>query len=215
MRYLFLFTALATTLACATRTPPAETLPTPAQSDSAAVVQARRDSMRLPYTEADIHFMTGMIGHHAQAVTMAQMAERNGASDEIRRLSARIVNAQEDEIRLMQTWLRDRRLPVPEASAGHADAHAHHAMMPGMLTAEQLKQLEAARGEKFDELFLTLMIQHHQGAVDMVKQLLASHGAAQDLTVFRLASDVNAEQTTEIERMQRMLLAIKLKGGGR
>ena len=119
-------------------------------------------------------------------------------------LAARIIAAQEDEIATMQQWLRDRGQPVPEAHAAH---HASHdaALMPGMLTEAQIRQLDAARGEDFDRLFLTFMIQHHQGAVSMVSQLFGSYGAGQDETVFKFASDVNVDQATEIDRMQRML----------
>jgi uncharacterized protein (DUF305 family) len=156
-----------------------------------------------PWTEADAQFMTHMIGHHAQAITVAQLAPTHDASPAIRRLAARIIGAQEDEIATMRQWLRDRGLPVP-------DAHAHHhggdaALMPGMLTQAQIAQLDAARGADFDRLFLTFMIQHHRGAVSMVEQLFGSYGAGQDETVFKFASDVNVDQATEIDRMQRML----------
>jgi len=169
------------------------------------------DRPRYSHTPADVHFMSAMIGHHAQAVVMARMAPSHGASPSIRRLAERIINAQEDEIAIMQQWLRDRGEPVPElhlsasqvmtAGSGHTNAHA----MPGMLTEEQMKQLDQARGKDFDRLFLTFMIQHHGGAVAMVKELLSSQGAAQDQTVFKLASDINVDQTTEIDRMQKML----------
>ncbi|MBW3572659.1 MAG: DUF305 domain-containing protein, partial [Gemmatimonadetes bacterium] len=152
-----------------------------------------------PWTEADVRFMSGMIGHHAQAIEVARLAPTHGASPAVRTLAARIINAQEDEIATMQQWLRDRGQPVPDA------AHAHHHLMPGMLTPEQVRQLEQARGADFDRLFLTLMIQHHRGAVQMVSELFGSYGAAQDETVFKFASDVNVDQTTEIDRMQRML----------
>lgn len=174
-----------------------------------------------PWTEADARFMSMMIGHHAQAVEMSRLAPTNGANSTVSRLAERIVNAQEDEIAAMQTWLRDRGQPVPEPSAmnhaagghgagahaGHAGGHdaGGHAAMPGMLTDAQMAQLRAARGPEFDRLFLAFMIQHHRGAVRMVQQLFGSHGAAQDETVFKFASDVSVDQTTEIERMQRML----------
>lgn len=156
-----------------------------------------------PWTEADARFMTSMIGHHAQAVVIAQMAPTHGASPEVRRLAARIIGAQEDEMATMRQWLGDRGLPVPEADAAHH--HHHGGMMPGMLTPAQVAQLDAARGEDFDRLFLTFMIQHHRGAVTMVEQLFGSYGAGQDETVFKFASDVNVDQATEIDRMQRML----------
>lgn len=192
-------------------------LPAPVGASSpTAVAAARADSALHPYTEADIAFMAGMIGHHAQAIVMAHMAPTRGAGPAVQRLAQRIINAQVDEIVLMQTWLADRGLPVPDARdvlrpAG-ANAHAHdhgaHAMMPGMLSDEQLAQLERARGEEFDLLFLRFMIQHHRGAVTMVTTLFGSHGAGQDETVFRFATDVNVDQATEIARMETMLLEL-------
>jgi uncharacterized protein (DUF305 family) len=183
-----------------------------AQSDLAAKAKARQDSARRPYTTADIHFMSGMIGHHAQALVMAGWAPSHGASESVRTLCERIINAQTDEITLMQQWLRDRQQPVPEASARGMkmvmDGVEHTMLMPGMLTDEQLQQLDSARGKDFDKLFLTFMIQHHRGAVQMVHDLFDSYGAAQDDLVFKFASDVQVDQTTEIARMQRMLVAI-------
>ena len=210
--------ALITLAACsgapreAARTSPQSA--TAGQSDDAAIAKARADSARYPYTAADIHFMSGMIGHHAQALVMARWAPTHDASPAVRRLAERIVNGQEDEIATMQRWLRDRRQPVPEARPTGMrmihDGVEHDMLMPGMLTAEQMKQLDEARGAKFDELFLTFMIQHHRGAVSMVKDLFGSYGAGQDETVFKFASDVNVDQSTEIERMQKMLASLKL-----
>jgi uncharacterized protein (DUF305 family) len=190
-----------------------------ADARMAAVEQARADSVRRPYTEADIEFMTGMIRHHAQAIRMARLAPTHGASRSVRTLAARIINSQRDEITAMQQWLRDRLQPVPEVSedgtvAIPAGAHGAHAMhggeMAGMLTAEQLDELEEARGREFDRLFLSYMIQHHQGAVAMVQELFGTYGAGQDETVFKLASDINVDQITEIERMKRMLVEVIL-----
>jgi uncharacterized protein (DUF305 family) len=177
-----------------------------------ALYRARADSMRASFSPADVRFMSDMIHHHAQALEMAEMAPSHGASAQIRTLAARIHNGQQDEIATMQRWLRDRGQPVPEiaggmqhgAHAGHAHAHAAHAM-PGMLTPEQMARLHAARGPEFDRLFLTLMIQHHQGAVQMVRDLFATDGAGQDDMVFKFASDVQVDQTTEIARMELML----------
>ena len=184
------------------------------QSDLATIAKAREDSTRRPYTAADVHFMTGMIGHHAQAILMAGWAPTHDASPSVRVLCERIINAQRDEIATMQQWLRDRQQPVPDANpmgmTMKMDGMEHRMLMPGMLTEEQLKQLDAARGKDFDVLFLTFMIQHHKGAVQMVKELFGSYGAAQDDLVFKFSSDVNVDQTTEIARMERMLVAIKL-----
>lgn len=194
--------------ACATQAPVPAPVPESEPmrvviGDTAAIRRAREDSARRPYTEADVRFMTNMIPHHAQALEMSRLAPSRGASPAVQRLAARIINAQKDEVALMQQWLADRLKPVPDASpAGHAHHAAH---MPGMLSEAQLQQLAAARGAEFDRLFLTFMIQHHTGAVQMVRELLASQGAAQDETVFRFASDVNVDQSTEITRMQGML----------
>ena len=185
-------------------------LPARAQmGEEAAIARAKADSARLPYVAADIHFMSGMIGHHAQAIVMSHMAPSHDASPEVQRLAARIINAQTDEIRLMQTWLRDRRQPVPEAKPAPMkmmmNGIEHDMLMPGMLSDEQMKQLDAARGADFDRLFLSFMIQHHRGATSMVKELFATYGAGQDETVFKFATDVNVDQNTEIERMEKML----------
>jgi uncharacterized protein (DUF305 family) len=186
-----------------------------AASDSAARARARADSARLPYTAADIQFMTKMISHHAQAIVMAKMAPTHGASPAIETLSGRIINSQNDEIALMQNWLRDRNQPVPEAKPLPMkmvmNGQVMDMLMPGMLSEEQMKQLDAARGRNFDELFLRGMIQHHQGAITMVAQLFATPGAAQDEAVFKFANNVNVDQNTEIHRMQQMLLAVEME----
>ena len=146
-----------------------------------ALYQARMDSARGKFTEADTQFMTGMIGHHAQALVMSALAPTNGASEEVQTLAARIINAQQDEIATMQRWLRDRGQPVPEVHITGTElmvhgAGEHHMHMPGMLTAEQLQELEEAQGATFDRLFLTYMIQHHGGAVTMVNDLFGTDG---------------------------------------
>jgi uncharacterized protein (DUF305 family) len=174
-----------------------------------ALYQARLDSARTRFTPADAEFMTGMIAHHAQALTMAAMAPTHGASPTIRTLAARIENAQNGEIRLMQRWLRDRDLPVPELHrmGGRVMVHGadHDMSMPGMLTPEQMAELDHARGEEFDRLFLTYMIQHHRGAIVMVRELFGTDGAGQDEAAFKLASDVQVDQKTEIARMEQLL----------
>jgi uncharacterized protein (DUF305 family) len=163
------------------------------------------------YTDADVHFMAGMIGHHAQAIQMARWAPSHGASPSIRVLCERIVVAQTDEIALAQRWLKEHGEYVPPADPrGHImPGMSQPMLMPGMLTPQQMAQLDSARGPEFDRLFLTDMIQHHQGAITMVQQLLAVPGAAEDGPVFRFASDVNADQTTEINRMKLMLDNLK------
>jgi uncharacterized protein (DUF305 family) len=187
------------------------------------VAKARADSLRYPYTAADVQFMTGMIGHHAQAVVMSKWAPTHGADAAVQRLAERIINAQEDEISTMQHWLADRMQPVPEAMpmshdmagmAGMSGMDHSTMMMPGMLTDAQMKELDAARGPEFDRLYLTYMIQHHKGATSMVTKLFGTEGAGQDETIFKFASDVNVDQTTEIARMQRMLFEFELKRTG-
>jgi uncharacterized protein (DUF305 family) len=188
--------------------------PVAQQSDPLYIAQARKDSLRLPYTQADVSFMSGMIGHHAQAIVMSRWAPTHGASPSVLTLASRIINAQQDEIVTMQRWLRDRLRPVPEATAMGMkmtmDGMEHVMLMPGMLTEAQMKDLDEARGPEFDRKFLTYMIQHHRGAVSMVKDLFATYGAGQDETVFKFASDVNVDQTTEIARMEKMLAALTL-----
>jgi uncharacterized protein (DUF305 family) len=163
------------------------------------------------YTQADIQFMSGMIAHHAQAVLIAGWAPSHDASPSLQALCERIVVGQKDEINFMQNWLRDRNQQVPsgDPAAGHTMPGMDHPMlMPGMLTDAQLDQLNHATGVEFDRLFLKDMIQHHQGALTMVKQLFGTPGAAQDDLVFKFASDMNADQTIEIERMTKMLAAL-------
>ena len=166
----------------------------------------------MTFSKAEVDFMTGMIGHHAQALVMSAFAPTNGASSSVQILAARIINAQKDEIATMQQWLRDREQPVPEVHIEGstlmihgAGEHHNHMHMPGMLSDEQMKELEEAQGTDFDRLFLTYMIQHHQGAVTMVDDLFSTDGAGQDELAFKLASDINVDQITEIARMERML----------
>jgi uncharacterized protein (DUF305 family) len=189
-------------------------LPTQSTSGSAteleALYWARKDSALMLFTDADVDFMTGMISHHAQALVMSALAPKNGAGSQVQTLASRIINAQQDEIATMQKWLRDRGQPVPEVHITGTNLMVHgggeHAMhMPGMLTPEQMKELEDARGETFDRLFLTYMIQHHSGALTMVEDLFNTDGAGQDEAAFKLASDINVDQITEIARMERML----------
>jgi uncharacterized protein (DUF305 family) len=186
-------------------------------ADSAAIAKARADSIRYPYVEADVHFMSAMIGHHSQAILMAGWAPTHGASRPVLTLAERIISGQEDEIAIMRQWLLDRRKPLPEParmgvtmhhSSDSAQGSGGHGPMPGMLTQAQLRQLNQARGSDFDRLFLTFMIQHHRGAVSMVRELFGTPGAARDETVFKFANDVSVDQSTEIARMEKMLAAL-------
>lgn len=179
---------------------------------------SRQESARMLFTEADVRFMTGMIGHHAQALIMSRLAPQNNASPRVQRLASRIINSQKDEIQSMQTWLERRDQPVPQVHIDGLNLMIHgpdghmghnHTNMPGMLSDEQLQQLSEAKGTEFDRLFLRYMIDHHQGAVTMVDTLVTTDGAAQDEDAFRLAADINADQMTEIERMRLMLEEIE------
>jgi len=189
-----------------------------ATSDLEALYWARQDSARTDFTEADVRFMTMMIKHHAQALVMSRLAPQNGASEQVQTLAARIINAQQDEIATMQRWLRARGQPVPEITIDGTsltvDGMTVHGMdMAGVLTQAQIDELDAARGTAFDRLFLTYMIEHHRGATAMVDTLFSTDGAAQDEAAFKLASDINVDQTTEIARMEQMLRALSAEAG--
>jgi uncharacterized protein (DUF305 family) len=249
------------------------------------------------FTQADVDFMSGMIGHHAQALIMSSLAEPNNASQSVQTLAARIINAQKDEIRIMQRWLSDRDQTVPQvkieglnliltpgtepslifseeaviagldrtemaedhsmhdmekekpeemedkmhaemeamvnrtsdmshmanngtgdeemdhsnmdhSAMGHDMAMHDHSDMPGMLNDIQLQELADAKGKEFDKLFLRYMIQHHAGAITMVNELVSVDGAAQEVSIGKLAGDINVDQKTEIERMRLMLMEI-------
>ncbi|MEK0430554.1 MAG: hypothetical protein RL139_358 [Gemmatimonadota bacterium] len=197
--------------------PDTPVVPSVGASSAAAIAAARADSLRIPYTAADVEFMSGMVSHHSQAVAMARLAPTRAGSETIRTLAARIINAQQDEIAIMQTWLADRQQPVPPANPNgmlHEMAGMTHTMlMPGMLTAEQVRALGRSKGAEFDGLFLRYMIQHHRGATEMVRQLFATPGAGENDVVFKFASDVNVDQTTEIARMELLLVTLVVQGG--
>jgi uncharacterized protein (DUF305 family) len=182
---------------------------------SAPIPQAAAASARKA-NPADVHFMTGMIHHHAQAIVMAGWSTTHGASQAIRTLSERIIVSQTDEIKAMQLWLREMGESAPEATPTGMKMTTggveHEMLMPGMLTEEQMGQLDRARGAEFDRLFLTFMIQHHEGALKMVEDLFASYGGGVDDLIYKIASDTFADQGSEIDRMQKMLDAM---AGGR
>jgi uncharacterized protein (DUF305 family) len=173
----------------------------PGQDSRIITAEAARDLSKVRYTDADVRFMQGMIGHHAQALEMTALRPSRSATDDLRLLALRIDISQADEIRLMREWLTARGQAVP-------DPHAHHAhgaaLMPGMLTPDEMARLAAARDAEFDRLFLELMIKHHQGALVMVKQLFEATGAGQESEVFAFASEVEADQSAEIGRMAAM-----------
>jgi uncharacterized protein (DUF305 family) len=175
-----------------------------------ATTQASTSALR--YTAADVQFMQGMIGHHAQAIVMATMAPSHGASAQVALFCKKVLRSQADEIELMQTWLRDRGERAPDAADPHAGMDmsmpGHVMLMPGMLTPEQLAELDRARDATFDRLFLTYMIQHHEGALAMVATLFDSPGAGQTPEIFGYATGVDADQRAEIGRMKDMLTTI-------
>ncbi len=151
------------------------------------------------YTVADVEFMQGMIAHHAQAIHMSRMAEAHKASPRLLKLATKIDQSQVAEIRIMQQWLRGNEQFAPDTSSWRTMA------MAGMLTEAQLKALDAATGVDFDRAFLTLMIQHHEGALQMVKDLFATPSAGQEVDVNVFANDVVTVQTAEIGIMRQML----------
>ena len=177
------------------------------------VITAREavELSRTGFVEADVRFMQHMIVHHAQAVEMVDLLKTRAASDTVRRLGERIAQSQAAEIALMQEWLTGRAPPA--AADPHAGHHGHAAgppdpdtpLMPGMLSPNQMKALAAATGPAFDRLFLTGMIQHHQGALDMVDALLADPDSAEDPLLSEFLSSVVADQSAEILRMQTIL----------
>ena len=201
----------------------------PGTAGRALTDEELRAGKRHAHTEADVRFMENMIHHHAQAVEMSRLVPDRTENPQILLLARRIDRSQDDEIELMARWLRDRGEDVPTiaeelmAGAGEMahdaahDAHAHHhthghhddELMAGMLTPEQLQELADARDDAFDRLFLEFMIYHHEGAIDMVEELFATRGAAQDTELFQFASHVDADQRIEIGRMTRLLRAAR------
>jgi uncharacterized protein (DUF305 family) len=157
------------------------------------------------YSPADVSFMQGMIGHHAQALEMTALVPARTARTDLRLLAERIRVSQESEIRTMQQWLLARGEQVPCLEPGHQHGGMEHMLMPGMATPEQMAALEASTGPAFERLFLETMIRHHQGALTMVAELFHTPGAGQEPQVFGFASDVDADQRAEIARMEALL----------
>jgi len=190
------------TAAPAAAKPPIVQPGAPGQASQVITAAQASDLSQVQYTGADIKFMQGMIGHHAQAVEMVALVPQRTRSDAVRKLAQRIDVSQQDEMKMMREWLLARSQQIP-------DPRAHHMMgttlMPGMLTAEEMSRLAAARGAEFDRLFLEGMIKHHAGAITMVHELFATEGAGQTPEIFSYASDVDADQRMEIDRMDSML----------
>ncbi len=160
------------------------------------------------YTEADVHFMQGMIPHHAQALQMTALVGERSESKAVQQMALRMEISQRDEIGLMARWLQERGEDIPPSTTMAHTAHSGEMpmpMMPGMLTPQQMAQLRAAKGRDFDRLFLEFMIQHHQGAIVMVRDLFTARGGGQESEIFQFASHVDADQMAEIQRMQSVL----------
>jgi uncharacterized protein (DUF305 family) len=178
----------------------------PGEASKVVGAEQARDLSKVQFTPADVKFMQGMIHHHAQAIDMVKLLETRTQSDDMKRFALRIQLSQDDEIKMMRRWLEVRGQDVP-------GEHAHHMpgapMMPGMLSAEEMARLGAARGPEFDRLFLGGMIKHHAGAITMVQELFNTPGAGQDSEIYAFASDVDADQRMEIERMGAMLAMMK------
>jgi uncharacterized protein (DUF305 family) len=189
------------------------------------ITPVRASAQKPPsYTAADVRFMQGMIGHHAQALAMTALIPTRSSRQDIRLLGQRIQVSQKDEIAMMQQWLRDRHQQVPardaqpggQTMAGNSMNMPGMAMsdtlMPGMLTSEQLAELAKTSGDEFDKLFLADMIRHHEGALVMVKSLLGTTGSGQEAEVFRFASEVDTDQRAEIARMNALLDTLSASG---
>jgi len=209
--FIFLFAAAASSLSAGCGSASVEQKPPIIQpgapGESSRVVTAARaaDLSKVGFTEADTRFMQGMISHHAQAIEMVALIPDHTSREDMRLLGRRIDLSQADEIKMMKHWLESRGQEVPSE-------HAHHMhdakLMPGMLTPEEMEHLANAKGDEFDRLFLEGMIKHHGGALTMVQELFATPGAGQEVEIFSFASDVDADQRMEIDRMGAMLNSI-------
>jgi uncharacterized protein (DUF305 family) len=174
----------------------------PGEASHTITAARASDLSKVSFTPADVKFMQGMIGHHAQAVEMVALVSTRTSWDDMKKLALRIEVSQTDEIKMMEEWLRARGQEVPGPHA----MHMHGAvLMPGMLSEQEMAQLAAATGDEFDRLFLRGMIKHHGGALTMVDELFSNPGAGQESEMFAFASDVEADQKMEIQRMALML----------
>lgn len=176
----------------------------PGQDSRPISAAAATDLSKVGATSADVKFMQGMIGHHAQAVEMVALIDDRTASNTMKLLGARIQVSQDDEINMMKAWLKDHGAEIP----GPHHHHTAEGFMPGMLTQEEMTALGDAKGVEFDRLFLIGMIKHHNGAITMVEELFKTPGAGQEGGIFAFASDVDADQRMEITRMGLMLKEI-------
>jgi uncharacterized protein (DUF305 family) len=201
---LFIAASACRTASSSTPSPSAPIVQPGAPGTSSTVLSPDKaaDMPRPGFTAADVKFMQGMIGHHSQAIEMTDLLRTRTDSEAMRKLALRIEVSQADEIKMMQHWLEARGQEVPGPHA----MHMHGAtLMPGMLSAEEMRRLAEAKGTEFDRLFLEGMIKHHGGALTMVEDLFSTPGAGQDSDIFAFASDVDADQRMEIDRMDAML----------
>lgn len=178
----------------------------PGEASRVITADTAVDLSHVQATPADVRFMQGMISHHAQAVEMVALIPARTSREDMRLLGKRIDVSQADEIKMMQHWLEVRGQQIPSEHA----LHMHGAtLMPGMLTPEEMERLAAAKGAEFDRLFLEGMIKHHAGALAMVDELFSTPGAGQEVEIFSFASDVDADQRMEIDRMAAMLNSLR------
>jgi uncharacterized protein (DUF305 family) len=201
VKYLPAILLIAGSAACRSASPPLVQPGAPGASGREITAEQAVDLSRVSYTGADVRFMQGMIGHHAQALEMTALLKTRTGSDDMRKLAHRIELSQADEIKMMQEWLTNRGQTLP-------DPHAHHhgaTLMPGILTQEEMARLAATKGAEFDNLFLEFMIKHHGGALVMVEELFSQPGSGQESEINAFASDVDADQRMEIDRMRAML----------
>jgi uncharacterized protein (DUF305 family) len=213
MRVLGILITAAVTLATPAQTPVIVQPGSPGQPSTTLAKPAPKNVPK--YTAADATFMQGMIHHHAQAIEMVELLKTRTQRKDMKLLGLKIEVSQNDEMKMMRTWLSDRGEEVP---MDHGHGHmmmmtAGTAMppMPGMLTEKQMAALAAAKGPAFDKLFLEGMIQHHIGALTMVQDLFSTPGAAQESIIFDFATHVDADQRMDISRMQGMLRAMSAK----
>ena len=174
-------------------------------SSAAPLPSVEPGPQRTAYTAADVQFMQHMISHHAQALVMAELVAARSSRADMQALAERVSVSQREEIAYMQNWLRRRNQEVPAADAHVHAALGHGVLMAGMLTQAELDRLAQARGAEFERLFLQYMIRHHEGALQMVRQLLTTPGSGQEAELFMFASDVDADQNAEISRMRALL----------
>jgi uncharacterized protein (DUF305 family) len=208
MRFLAILLLAAAVASCRTASGGPAIVQPGAPGEASRIIDAEqaRDLSKVQFTPADVKFMQGMIHHHAQAIDMVKLLETRTQSEDMKRFALRIQVSQDDEIKTMRRWLEVRGQDVPAE-------HAHHMpgapLMPGMLTTDEMTRLAAAKGPEFDRLFLEGMIKHHAGALTMVQDLFNTPGAGQDSEIYAFASDVDADQRMEIERMSAMLAMMK------